>query len=164
MGWHRGKERGAGAVHPDPVWPRGEVFGVDTPTGTGCSRWRSLLICSSACEAAKSAPGGVLQADSATHFWRSAQIPTTRWEMGHYGLLPGERVKMGSEWDSEEEGACCCCLPRSPTGYQRAGEHNKEIGAVSSHGHPDPPVQTRGQVPGWFLAASLRFALCEIVP
>lgn len=40
-------------------------FGVGTPTGTGCSRWRSLLIRSSACEAAESAPGGVLQADSA---------------------------------------------------------------------------------------------------
>lgn len=88
--------------------------------------------------------------------------PNPDHEMGNYGLLPRERVKMGSEQDSEEEGSCCC-LPRSPTSYQRAGEHNKEIGAASSHGHPDPPVQTRGQVPGWFLAASLRFALCEIV-
>lgn len=134
MGWHRGKERGAGAVPPDPVWPRGEVFGVDTPTGTSCSRWRSLLICSSACEAAKSAPGGVLQADSATDFWRNAQIPTTRWEMGNDGLLPGERDgervgrggrggllllpsslihRLSASWRAQQ-GDRGCLLPRSP--------------------------------------------------
>ena len=72
--------------------------------------------------------------------------------MGNNGMLPGEKVKMGSKWDSELLLAA----------LRKAEQcNNSDTGSLLPRSLRDPPVQTRGQVPGQLLSVSLGPALSE---